>query len=83
MIDLTVGWTQQEIEELLAAQKKAYKKTLIQFSDNGSTATYRRLEDIEKVIKNCQQALQKLDPDNYGDATSKVKTSRVDDNLEL
>ena len=82
MIDLTIGWTKEEIESLLESQKKAYKKTLVQFSDNGSTATYRKLADIEKVIKNCQDALQKLDPDTYGAKNQRVKGSQVD-NFDL
>ena len=82
MIDLTIGWSQAEIESLLESQKKAYKKTLVQFSDNGSTATYRKLADIEKVIRNCQDALQKLDPATYGDKNNRVKGSEVD-NFDL
>lgn len=65
-IDYTIGFTEEEILEILAIQKAELKKTLQSFSDSGSSATKRRLDEINTIISSCQLALQKLNPKKYG-----------------
>ena len=76
-LDLTIGWTQAEIENLLSKQKQLLLKLTVQFSDSGSTVTYRRIEEAEKIIKACQDALVKLDPAAYGEKSNRVKGSEM------
>ena len=47
-------------------EKTELKKTLQSFSDSGSSATKRRLDEINTIISSCQFALQKLNPKKYG-----------------
>lgn len=61
-IDYTIGFTEEEIVEILTIQKTELKKTLQSFSDSGSSATKRRLDEINTIISSCQFALQKLNP---------------------
>lgn len=65
-VDYSVGFTVAEVEEILAIQKEELKKTLSSFSDSGSSATKRRLDEIHSIIKACQVALQKMEPAKYG-----------------
>ena len=65
-IDYTIGFTEEEILEILTIQKTELKKTLQSFSDSGSSATKRRLDEINTIISSCQLALQKLNPKKYG-----------------
>ncbi len=65
-IDYTIGFTDTEILEILKVQKAELKKTLQSFSDSGSSATKRRLDEINSIISDCQRALQKLNPKKYG-----------------
>ena len=76
-LDLTIGWTQAEIENLLSKQKQLLLKLTVQFSDSGSTVTYRRIEEAEKIIKACQDALVKLDPATYREKSNRVKGSEM------
>ncbi len=64
-IDYTIGFTEEEILEILTIQKAELKKTLQSFSDSGSSATKRRLDEINTIISSCQSALQKLNPKKY------------------
>ena len=82
-LDLTIGWTQAEIENLLSKQKQLLLKLTVQFSDSGSTVTYRRIEEAEKIIKACQDALVKIDPDTYGAKSNRVTKAEVDNNMDL
>ena len=70
-IDYSIGFTEEEVLEILTIQKEELKKTLQSFSDSGSSATKRRLDEINSIISSCQQALQKMNPKKYG------KTSRA------
>lgn len=65
-IDYTIGFTEEEILEIFTIQKAELKKTLQSFSDSGSSATKRRLDEINTIISSCQFALQKLNPKKYG-----------------
>lgn len=65
-IDYSIGFTEEEVLEILAIQKEELKKTLQSFSDSGSSATKRRLDEINSIILSCQQALQKMNPQKYG-----------------
>ncbi len=65
-LDMTTGFTTQEVEEILAENKKTLKKLMMSFSESGSQITYKRLEDTKEIICACQHALRKLDPFTYG-----------------
>jgi hypothetical protein len=65
-IDYSIGFTQAEVKSILRIQKAELKKTLAAFSDSGSSATKRRLDEIHAIIHACQTALQKMDPEKYG-----------------
>ena len=67
-IDYSIGFTVEEVEEILTVHKAELKKTLAAYSDDGSSVTKRRLDEIHAVIEACQRALIKLDPDNYASA---------------
>jgi len=66
MIDYAIGFTQQEVEEILAAQKAELKKTLAAYANDGSSVTKRRIDEIHAIITACQKALRKLAPETYG-----------------
>jgi len=65
--DYSIGFTQEEVEEIMATQKKELAKVLVSFSDNGTQAVRRKLADINNIIAACQKALVKMDPDQYGE----------------
>ena len=73
-IDYSIGFTQAEVEEILAAQKAELKKTLAAYANDGSSVTKRRIDEIHEIIAACQKALQKLAPETYGKG---LKTSRT------
>jgi len=64
--DYSIGFTQKEVEEIMATQKKELAKVLVSFSDNGTQAVRRKLDDINAIIAACQKALVKMDPAKYG-----------------
>ena len=64
--DYSIGFTEEEVLEILSVQKAELKKTLQSFSDSGSSATKRRLDEIKSIISGCQLALRKLNPRKYG-----------------
>jgi hypothetical protein len=74
--DYSVGFTQQEVEEILAAQKAELKRTLAAWSESGSSVSKRRIDEIHAIIAACQTALRKLAPEVYGRAAH-VATSEV------
>lgn len=74
--DYSVGFTREEVEEILAAQKAELKRTLAAWSESGSSVTKRRIDEIHAIIAACQAALRKLAPDVYG-RTAHVATSAV------
>ena len=65
-IDYSIGFTQTEVEEILATQKAELRKTLAAYANDGSSVTKRRVDEIHTIIAACQKALQKLAPDAYG-----------------
>lgn len=73
-IDYSIGFTQAEVEEILAIQKAELKKTLVAYANDGSSVTKRRIDEIHTIIAACQKALQKFDPDTYGKS---LKTSQT------
>ena len=64
--DYSIGFTQKEVETIMATQKKELAKVLVSFSDNGTQAVRRKLDDINAIIAACQKALVKMDPEKYG-----------------
>jgi hypothetical protein len=74
--DYSVGFTREEVEEILAAQKAELKRTLAAWSESGSSVTKRRVDEIHAIIAACQAALRKLAPGVYG-RPSRVATSVV------
>jgi hypothetical protein len=64
--DYSIGFTQAEVEEILAAQKAELKRTLAAWSDSGSSVSKRRIDEIHEIIAACQVALRKLAPETYG-----------------
>ncbi len=68
-IDYTIGFTEDEVLDILKIQKEELKKTLQSFSDSGSSASKRRLDEINSIISDCQRALQKMNPQKYGKST--------------
>ena len=68
-IDYSIGFKEAEVLEILSVQKEELKKTLSAFSDSGSSATNRRLDEINSIITSCQQALQKMNPKKYGSSS--------------
>lgn len=65
-IDYSIGFTQTEVEEILATQKAELKKTLAAYANDGSSVTKRRIDEIHAIIAACQKALQRLAPETYG-----------------
>lgn len=65
-LDLTTGFTTEEVLEILTENKKILKKLMMSFQESGSQVTYKRLEDTREIIAACQQALRKIDPFTYG-----------------
>ena len=74
--DYSIGFTREEVEEILAAQKAELKRTLAAWSESGSTVTKRRVDEIHAIIEACQIALKKLAPEVYG-KRGRVDTSAV------
>lgn len=65
-LDMSKNFTVEEVEEILAENKKVLKKLMMSYSESGSQVTYKRLEDTKEIISACQAALSKLDPFKYG-----------------
>lgn len=64
--DYTVGFTREEVEDILATQKAELKRTLAAWSESGSAVTKRRVDEIHAIIEACQKALRRLAPQVYG-----------------
>ncbi len=64
-VDYSVGFSVEEIEAILAAQKLELTKTQSAYANDGSSVTKRRLEEIHAIIRACQVALVKLAPERY------------------
>jgi hypothetical protein len=65
-LDMTTGFSTEEVVEILEENKKTLKKLMISFQESGSQITYKRLDDTKEIIAACQHALRKLDPFTYG-----------------
>lgn len=74
--DYSIGFTREEVEEILAAQKSELKRTLAAWQESGSTVTKRRIDEIHSIIEACQIALKRLAPEVYG-KPKRVTTSEV------
>ena len=74
--DYSIGFTQAEVEEILATQKAELKRTLAAWSESGSSVSKRRIDEIHAIIGACQAALRKLAPETYG-GPIRVGTSEV------
>ena len=74
--DYSIGFTREEVDEILAAQKAELKRTLAAWSESGSAVTKRRTDEIHAIIEACQKALRRLAPDVYGRPV-RVATSEV------
>ncbi len=75
-IDYSIGFTRAEVEEILSIHKAELTKTLASWSDSGSSATKRRIDEIHTVIAACQSALRKLAPASYPPA-ARIGQSRI------
>lgn len=64
--DYSVGFTREEVEDILATQKAELKRTLAAWSESGSAVTKRRVDEIHAIIEACQKALRRLAPEIYG-----------------
>lgn len=64
--DYYTGFTQAEVEAIFAAKKKELTKALAAYSENGTSVTKQRLDEVNLVISGCQAALKKFDPETYG-----------------
>ena len=64
--DYSIGFTREEVEEILAVQKAELKRTLAAWSESGSAVTKRRTDEIHAIIEACQKALRRLAPEVYG-----------------
>lgn len=76
-IDYSIGFTQEEVEEILTTQKAELKKTLAAYANDGSSVTKRRIDEIHDIITACQKALQKLAPEIYGKGLKASQTGFV------
>jgi hypothetical protein len=65
-LDMTTGFSTEEVVEILEENKKTLKKLMVSFQESGSQITYKRLDDTKEIIAACQHALRKLDPITYG-----------------
>lgn len=74
--DYSIGFTREEVEEILAAQKAELKRTLAAWSESGSSVSKRRVDEIHAIIEACQRALRKIAPDVYG-KPSRIATTEV------
>ena len=45
--DYSIGFTREEVEEILSAQKAELKRTLAAWSESGSSITKRRIERLQ------------------------------------
>ena len=79
--DFTIGFTQEEVEEIFTAQKAEYSKVLASYSESNSQVIKRKIEDINLIIAACQKALRTFDPDTYG-IKSNTSISRVPTTLQ-
>lgn len=79
-IDYSIGFSVQDVEQILAVHKAELKKALASWSDSGSSATRRRIDEIHEVIGACQDALRKRDPEHYG-TQHRVAQSQVSGEL--
>jgi hypothetical protein len=66
VIDYSVGFTQEEVEAILAVQKKELLKTQAAYASDNSSVNKRRIEEIHSIIRACQDALKILAPGTYG-----------------
>ena len=74
-LDMTTGFSAEEVLEILTENKKTLKKLMMSFSETGSQVTYKKLEDTKEIIAACQYALKKLDPYTYGKSRRTCQSS--------
>ena len=79
-LDYSIGFTRQEVEDILVVQKAELKRTLAAWSESGSAVTKRRIDEIHAIIAACQSALRKLAPETFGRPV-RVATSEVSGHL--
>ncbi len=77
VIDYSVGFTQAEVESILAVQKGELLKTQQAYSSDNSSVNKRRVEEIHSIIRACQDALKKLAPDTYGKARRMIQAGQT------
>ena len=74
--DYSIGFTREDVEAILAAQKAELSRTLAAWQESGSIVTKRRVDEIHAIIEACQTAFRKLAPEVYG-KRRRVATSEV------
>ena len=65
--DYYTGFTQAEVEAILAVQKGELRKALQAYTENGTSVTKRALDAVNLIIAGCQKALKKFAPETFGD----------------
>ena len=73
-IDYSIGFTQAEVEEILAVQKAELKKTLAAYANDGSTVTSGASTRSMPSSRPVRRPFRKLDPETYGRPVRAVRT---------
>jgi ElaB/YqjD/DUF883 family membrane-anchored ribosome-binding protein len=76
-VDYTIGFTQAELEQILAVHKAELLKVLASWSDGAGSVTKLRRAELEKTLGEVQDALKKLDPETYGGASDRRTAQSV------
>jgi hypothetical protein len=75
--DYYTGFTQAEVEGILATQKAELTKALAAMSEGGTSITRRLVTEINLIIKGCQAALRRFDPETYAPTRRRVFTVKA------
>jgi hypothetical protein len=75
----TVGFSPAEILQIQAKAKQMLLegKTLMSWSESGSSATKQFPMTVRETLEECAFALRKLDPDNHGGRRRRLARSFV------
>lgn len=78
--DYYTGFTQDEVESMLATFKAELKKVIAAYASGGDSVTRIRRDELRLEVLGCQRALKKFDPVTYG-RRHRSMTSRVSGHL--
>lgn len=76
-LDLSVGFSQEEVETLFATHKRNLLKLNATFAESGSSVTARSIRESERIIGACQKQLRRMAPELYGKPANRIVTSSV------